>query len=230
MTNVISEVISTIKNWWLFLILGILLVAGGIWVMATPAASYLALAVLFIVLLLVNGISQIIFSITNKDGLAGWGWYLAGGILEFLIGVYLWAHPHIAVNVLSLVVGFWLLFRGITVIASSTELKAMGVKGWGWILALGILMIILSFEMIADPVFGALYVVYLTGFAMVFMGIAYIMFSVKLKEIKSEAKDIMDKTKVDVGELKSAVMGHLQNVDPEIKDKVSKMFDEYKQK
>ncbi len=227
MTNLISEVTSTIKNWWLFLILGTLLVVGGIWVFTTPAASYLALTVLFVVLLLVNGIFQIIFSVSNKDELTGWGWYLTGGILEFLIGIYLWSYPALAMGVLVFVVGFWLLFRGISVIAHSTDLKSMGGKGWGWLLFLGILMTIFSFFIIMDPVFGGISVVYLTGFAMLFMGFAYIMFSIKLSEIKSKAKDIMDKTKEDVGELKAAVMDHLKNVNPEIKDKVSKMFDEY---
>ena len=228
MKNGISKMVSTIKHWWLLLILGILLVVGGIWVIATPAASYLALAVLFIVILLVNGIFQIIFSISNQKQLTGWGWHLAGGILEFLMGVYLWAHPVVAIPFLTMGVGFWLLFRGISIIAHSTDLKSNGVKGWGWLLALGILMTILSFEMIIDPVYGALYVVYFTGFSMIFMGIAYIIFSLKLKDIKSEIKDVSDKTKDGVDELEKVVMDHLKNVDPHIKDKVSKMFDDYK--
>ena len=228
MTNLLSQAVSTIKNWWLFLILGILLTLGGIWVAQTPLQGYLALAVLFIVLLLVNGISQIIFSISNQNKVQGWGWFLAGGILEFLMGVYLWANPGISAAMLPFVVGFWLLFRGITIIANSTDLKEKGTKGWGWLLTSGILMTILSFFMIMDPVFGAFNVVFLTAFAMIFMGISYIILSFKLKSIKSKAKDILEKGHGGVKELKNAVMEHLKDTDPEIKDKVSKMFDEYK--
>ena len=228
MTNLLSKAVSTVKHWWLFLILGILLTLGGIWVAQTPLQSYLALAVLFIVLLLVNGISQIVFSISNKDNVQGWGWFLAGGILEFLMGVYLWANPGISAAMLPFVVGFWLLFRGITIIANSTDLKEKGAKGWGWLLTSGILMTIISFFMIMDPVFGAFNVIFLTAFAMIFMGISYTILSFKLKSIKSKAEDILEKGRGGLEDLKEAVMEHLKDSDPEIQNKVSKMFDEYK--
>ena len=228
MTNFISEAISTIKNWWLYLLLGILLVLGGFWVARTPLESFLALSVLFIVILLVNGISQIIFSISNRNTLPGWGWYLTSGILETLIGIYLWSYPAISMAVLPFVVGFWLLFRGISSIASSTELKQKAIKGWGWIMVFGILTTVLSFFIIMKPVVGVIYLVYLTAFSMIFSGVAYIMFSFKLKKIKSNTLDVAKDVKEGVEELKKSVMEHLKDVDDTTKDKVSKLFDDYK--
>ncbi|NPA35302.1 MAG: HdeD family acid-resistance protein [Chlorobi bacterium] len=228
MKNLISEAISAIKNWWLYLIIGVILVLGGIWVARTPLESYLALSILFIVLLLVNGISQIVFSVSNRKVMPGWGWYLTSGILETLIGIYLWSYPAISMAVLPFVVGFWLLFRGISVIASSTDLKQKAVKGWGWILTFGILSTILSFFIIMNPVVGVIYLVYLTAFSMIFSGIAYIMFSLKLKKIKSSTLDAAKDLKEGVEELKKSVMEHLKDVDDATKDKVSKLFDDYK--
>ncbi len=190
--------------------------------------SYLALGVVFIVLLLVNGIFQIVFSIGNRKTLNGWGWFLTGGIFEFLIGIYLWSYPGISLVMLPFVVGFWLLFRGISVIAHSTDLKDMGVKGWGWIMTFGILMAIFSFFMIMDPVFGAFNVVFLTAFALISMGVAYIMLSFKLKDIKSKTIDVVDKVKGGVDDLRKSVMDYLKDVDPDTKNKISKMFDDYK--
>ena len=209
------------------MILGILLFIGGLWVAFSPG-SFLALAVVFIVLLLVNGIFHIILSISNSKSLPGWGWYLAGGILEFLLGIYLWAHPAISLIMLIFLVGFWLLFRGITIIAASTDMKSSGVKGWGWLLTLGILMTILSFFVIMNPKFGAVSVVIIAACAMIFMGIAYFMLSLFLKKIKSKTLDVVDDAKENVEELKKQVMAQLDNVNPEIKDKVSQMFDQHK--
>ena len=228
MTNIISNAISTVKNWWLLLILGILLLIGGIWVGVTPATSFLALTFVFIALLLVNGVFQIIFSLSNTNQLSGWGWYLTGGILEFLLGIYLWSYPTLTMLILPMIVGFWLLFRGITVIAHSTDIKEAGVKGWGWVMTFGILLTIFSFFVLMDPVFGALSVVYFISFAMIFMGIAYTILSFKLKELKSKAKDFLADSKHDINDLKNAVMEHLNNVDPEVKNKVNQMFDDYK--
>jgi len=227
MSNLISKAVSTIKNWWLLLIIGILLLVGGLWVAFSPAKGFVALVVLFIVILLVNGIFQIVLSISNQKELHGWGWYLAGGILEFLIGISLWSHPGLAPGVLVFVIGFWLLFRGVSIIAFSTDLKSDGIKGWGWLLTLGILMTLLSFFIIMDPVFGAFNVVYLSSFAMIFFGIAYIMLSFKLKEIKSKTLDVLDKAKGNIDDLKKAIMDNLKDVNPQTKEKISKMLDDY---
>ena len=227
MTNVISKTVSTIKHWWLFLILGLLLLVGGIWIAFTPAAGFIALVALFIGLLLVSGIFFIIFSISNQKELSGWGWYLAGGILEFLIGIFLWSRPDIAMGVLTVVVGLWILFRGISIIAISTDLKGMDVKGWGWLMTLGILMTILSFMMILDIKFGAKTVVFFTAIALIFMGIAYTILSFKLKKIKSKLQGFVKEAKGDMDKLKKAVMDSLQDANPQVKEKVSKMFDDY---
>ena len=140
MKDLVSELVTTIKNWWLFLVIGILMFIGGIWVVRTPVASYVTLAWLFGVLVLADGIFYIVFSLSNIRRLTGWGWYLAAGILELLIGIYLLMNPVILLTILPFVVGFWLLFRGITLISSSLELKGHSIPGWGWVLTLGILL------------------------------------------------------------------------------------------
>ncbi len=228
MTSIISSAISSIKNWWIFLILGVLLLIGGIWVAQTPAKSFLALTVVFITLLLVNGLFQIVFSLSNTKLIGGWGWYLAGGVLEFLLGIYLWSYPVLSVVILPMIVGFWLLFRGITIIGHSTDIKEMGVKGWGWVMTFGILLTIVSFFILMDPVFGVLSVVYFISFAMTFMGIAYIILSFKLKDLKSLAEEIVEDNPDDFDDLKNAVLGHLNDIDPEVKNKIDKMFEDYK--
>lgn len=44
MANIISQIVNTIKSGWLFLIAGIILIIGSIWVFKTPQGSYLSLA------------------------------------------------------------------------------------------------------------------------------------------------------------------------------------------
>jgi len=231
MKSMISEAISAIKHWWLILILGIFLVLGGIWVIQTPLQSYLALSILFIVLLLVNGTFQIIFSLSNRRELPGWGWYLSGGILEFLIGVYLLSYPAISMTVLPFVVGFWLIFRGISVIAYSTELKAGGVRGWGWLMVFGILLTIFSFLIIMNPVIGAVYLVIWTAFSLIFMGISYIMLAFKLKKIKSKALDVLEEYKNDsiafINEMKQLLEENMKDIPDDVADKLKARFDEY---
>jgi uncharacterized membrane protein HdeD (DUF308 family) len=66
MTNIISQTVSTIKNWWLFLLTGVLSIIVSIWVFFTPVESYAALAWVFSILVFAHGISSVFFSISNR--------------------------------------------------------------------------------------------------------------------------------------------------------------------
>ena len=118
MANIFSKAVSTVKHWWLFLLTGILLIVGSIWVFLTPVESYVNLAWIFSILVLVTGISYVIFSISNRKKLEDWGWYLAGGIFEIVMGIILVSYPDLTIIMLPLFVGFWLMFRGAQIIAA----------------------------------------------------------------------------------------------------------------
>ena len=70
-----------------------------------------------------------------------WGWYLAGGIIDLLIGIYLVFYPLVSMELIPFIVAFWLMFRGFTLCGYSTDLKRYGTKDWGWYLVFGILAI-----------------------------------------------------------------------------------------
>ena len=234
MANVIQQAVSLVKNWWLFLLSGILLIAGAIWVFMNPGESYVALAWLFIVLVLVNGISYLIFSISNREVLEGWGWYLAGGIFEIIIGIFLVYYPDISLVILPLVVGFWFLFRGIQIIGASLDLKQYGFLDWGWIMLLGVALTIMAFLMILNPVFAVFNVVYLTSLALIIFGIANIMISMKLKKIKSKTIDKVEAVKKafkhSLKDLKKEVINKVKEMSPEEQAELDKTFEDYETK
>jgi uncharacterized membrane protein HdeD (DUF308 family) len=221
---------QTIKNWWLFVILGVLLIIGGIWVMMTPLESYIALAIVFSVMIFVNGIFDVIFSISNSKILKGWGWYLAGGILEILMGIVLMIHPEISITILPLILGFWLMFGGVSTISGAFDLKSYYVKGWGWVLVLGILLMIFSFIVLANPVFGASTVVVFTALAIISYGIAYLIFGIKLKKVKSAAGDIKKAVLGGIDDLKKDVLASIKEAaDSQAGSQdVNKKFDSFK--
>ena len=178
---------KAVKHWWLSLLLGILLIAMSIWVIKTPLASYIGLAILFSWLLFISGIVEIVFSISNKDNMDGWGWHLAGGIIDFILGSFLVFNPGITMAVLPFLVGFWMMFGGVWAIATSMDLKSYGTKGWGWTLTFGILTTIFSFFVIFNPVFGGFYLVFMTAFALMTLGVFRIILAFKLKKLHKEA-------------------------------------------
>lgn len=188
----IESIKDTIKHWYLPLILGILFIIVGIWAIITPAATYLSLAILFSVTFFVIGVLEIIFSISHRKQLDGWGWTLASGILGFIMGLLLIIYPQISIITLPLFVGFVVLYRSMMAIAWSIELKKYKVSNWGWLLFAGILGVIFSFILLMNPLFAGLTVAVFTGIALITIGIFHIHFSIELKKLKKTFKNLKD--------------------------------------
>ena len=183
-TSPLKTIKNGIKHWYLLLIAGLLYIAVGIWVLLTPVTSYLALALLFSISFIVSGISEIIFSISNRKELDSWGWKLAYGLLTAIIGLILLNSPLLTIATLPLYVGFVVLFRSIMAISFSIELSSYGVKQWGWLLFIGILGLIFSYILIWNPGFAGLTLVYWTGLALITLGIYSIYFSIQLNKLR----------------------------------------------
>lgn len=200
-TNLLKSVNKRIKYWWISLITGILAIILGIWCLVTPDVSLVALTYVFIFAFILSGLIEIIFAVNNKELLHGWGWSLAGGILDIVFGLLLLVIPaYITALVLVYFVGFWILFRSFGALADSFELQQWSVKGWGWLLALSIVGILFSFCFLISPAFykGA-FVIALVSVALLLFGIFRIVRAFKLRSIK---KDI-EEAKKEVENLKN---------------------------
>jgi uncharacterized membrane protein HdeD (DUF308 family) len=193
MSNAISAITGTIKNWWVFLIIGILLLIGSYFMFSTPVESFVGLAGLFSALILVSGLFRIFFALTNKDDIENFGLYLAGGVLDVIVGFLLLKYPGITIVLFSLFIGFWLLFRGFNVISISFQVKKMEDSNWFWILLFGILVVIFAFMAIINPLIGASYLVITLALAIMFAGIANIFLALRLRKVKSTAHKIKEK-------------------------------------
>ena len=178
------------KHWYLSLILGILFIGAGIWVFMTPVSSYLALSILFSVTIFISGISEIIYSISNRKEMDNWGWVLTGGIIDLLFGLWLMSSPLLSIAVLPFVVGFMLMFRSMMAIGFAFDLKDFANSGWGWLLALSILGLLFSFVLLWNPAFAGLSLVICTGCAFITLGIYRIILSFKLKHLHNLSKKI----------------------------------------
>lgn len=189
-TQILKTVKTVTKHWYLSMILGVLFIIAGILVLRTPLESYLALSILFSVTFFVNGIFEIVYSIANRQQLVNWGWVLAGGIIDLLFGIWLMSSPEVSIAVLPFFVGFMLMFRSFTAIGFSIDLKAFGVKDWGWLLALGILGLLFSFILLWNPMLAGWTIVMWTAAAFITIGLFKIFLSVKLKQLNTYSKGL----------------------------------------
>ncbi|CAM3669370.1 HdeD family acid-resistance protein [Sphingobacterium prati] len=175
---------SSVKNWYIPLIVGLLLILLGFYTISTPIASFLALAILFSWSFIASGILEIIFALQNKNEVDGWGWYLTGGILYAIFGILLIANPLLSASTLAFIVGFYALFKSFQLLSFSFDLKNYGSNSWGWITLFAVLGIIFSFILLWNPLFAGLSLVIWTGMAISIVGFAACVLAFQLKNLK----------------------------------------------
>lgn len=192
MDSINEKISSAVKNWWASLLLGLLYILIAICLMFTPLASYIALSILFSIAMFVSGTLEILFAVTNRHHISSWGWYLAGGIIDLILGIFLMLNPGLSMAVLPFILAFWLMFRGFSSTGYAMDLKRFGTGSWGWYLAFGILAIISSIAIIWYPGIGVFTLVYLIAYALLIIGIFRVMLSFELRSLHKRMGHLSD--------------------------------------
>ncbi|SDL37430.1 HdeD family acid-resistance protein [Kriegella aquimaris] len=158
------------KKWWKHLLLGILFLLLGIWIFITPMTSYMSLSLFFTLALIITGVFEIIASMLYRKETTNWGWHLAGGIVDFIIGGILLFNPAMTMTLLPYVLAIWLMYKGVISALISLRLKSYDIKGWVWMLAMGIGTLLFAILIYIYPVLGGLSIVYATAISFLALG------------------------------------------------------------
>jgi uncharacterized membrane protein HdeD (DUF308 family) len=186
MSTVLETIRSDIKNWWWFLITGLIFIAAGIAIYFRPLEGYLSLSILFSLVMISSGFGQIFFSTSNSNILKGWGWILVSGIFDVAIGTYLLIYPVLTMATLPYFVGFWLVIRAFYLMGASFDLKSLKISGWGWLLFGGIVVMVLGFLVIYYPAAGVVGIIAASGSAFIVGGCMNIYLAFQLKGMKAQ--------------------------------------------
>jgi len=112
------------SGFFLELLSGVLSIVVGLLFLRAPLNALAALTLLVACFLMVGGVFKIVAAVSYR--FAAWGWSLASGIIDVILGVMIWQEwPASALWVIGLFVGINLLFRGINWIALGLALRAL---------------------------------------------------------------------------------------------------------
>ena len=96
----------------------------GLLFLRAPVGALAALTLLVACYLLVGGIFKVVAALAYR--FAAWGWSLAGGIIDVILGVLIWqGWPASSLWVIGLFVGINLIFRGFNWIALGLALHPL---------------------------------------------------------------------------------------------------------
>ncbi len=169
------------KAWWVVLIVGILMVLGGFSYWFWPVAGYAVASQIFGWLLVLTGIVQLLVASGPHRG-KGWGWWLAGGILDLFIGFMLVRSIVLSEAVFPYFIALIFVYWGISAICSAVINS--GRKYWWLYLINGILLTVIGFFFVeAGWVQDMLMTSFLTSLAFIYWGFSIAMFSYDMRPL-----------------------------------------------
>lgn len=159
----------------LWIIAGILLIIAGIFCLMSPATAIAGMSLYLGIAMLFSGIVDLVIFASASGQMAGAGWFLADGIITILLSLFILGDQWFTALTLPFIFGMWLIFSGISAFSNSFELRRLGVRGWGWFTALGVILAVVGFFSFMDPFASVIAMTVTVGVFLVLQGIVSIL-------------------------------------------------------
>jgi uncharacterized membrane protein HdeD (DUF308 family) len=175
-----------IKNWWLLLIKGIILIGLSFLIFKHTEKSIMTVSLFLGGGLIIMGITLLIISLELKKILENWTSRLAEGIMDIVFGFFLLIHPGLTAAVIPIFIGFWIIFYGVLMLTSALQFpeeRKIEKKG---VMIFALVTLILGLIVSFNPRLGNMTVGILIGVPVLIIGIANIFFAFSLRSTETE--------------------------------------------
>lgn len=159
------------------IIAGVLLIVAGIYCLCNQDIAAMTAGVMVGIFMLLSGVIEIVVFATTSGLLFGSGWLLLDGVLTVILSLFLLFNQWFTMMSLPFLFTLWLLFSGISRFVSAFDLRALGVRGWGWILTIGIILMVAGFICMMDPWVSVAAIGLTVGLAFLLEGISSIVYA-----------------------------------------------------
>jgi uncharacterized membrane protein HdeD (DUF308 family) len=156
-------------GWVMEFILGLATLVLGLIVAARPSGSLTVVAVLIGVLMVISGTFQVVRSLQGTgDNRA---WRAIGGVLFFLVGIFLIRHTSLTLSLIALFSGLAFIIAGIAALAET----AGGISAWerGWSALFGVICLAAGIAVLVTPIGSLTRLAIVLGWAFAAVGILH---------------------------------------------------------
>ena len=167
------------RNWWLIALRGAFAILFGIVALIAPGATLLTLVILFSAYMLVDGIAEIVAAVRAAERHERWGYLLAAGLLNIVVGVLAFLMPGSTLVAFIYLIAAWALVTGGLMIAAAFRLH---LDHGRWFLAIGgALSVLFAIVLIASPVLSLLVLTYWMGGYAIAFGVFMLILAFRLR-------------------------------------------------
>ncbi len=179
MANSIRSEVRTSTTW--SIVLSILMMVAGVLAILSPAVAGIAITAVVGWLLVFSGLFHIAFA-WRAQGASSVIWEVLVGILYGAVGFYLLSQPVVGLASLSLAIAIYLAIEGVLELVLAYRLR--GASGNGWVMAHGIISLVLAAMIASTWPSSALWVVgTIVGISMFFSGMSRLMLSLAVRRV-----------------------------------------------
>ena len=205
----IKSIRTSVSYWYIILLIGLIYLAVGFMVLVRPAEALIALATLLGFGFMLAGAIEILFSLANRKEMHNWGWPFVLGVLTFLIGVLFISNPDFTILLMTLTMGFLVLFRSIAAVIFSLDLKHYGAKYWWVLMALALLGIFFSFALLMSHMLSGGMIVIWTGLSFISAGVYNLVLSLRLRKLRGISSRLSEELMAKYREIQREVQQEL---------------------
>jgi uncharacterized membrane protein HdeD (DUF308 family) len=180
-----------VSNWDMFLVRGILAILFGIATLLMPGITLVVLVVLFGAYALLDGVVVSILAIKDRKAHSDWWLMLLTGLVSIAAGVLTFAWPGITAVSLFYVIIAWAIATGTFEVIYAIRFRKE-IEG-EWLLVLdGILSVAFGILLIAQPIPGALAVLWMIGVYGIAYGTMLVVLAFRLRnlDVKDDAQQV----------------------------------------
>ncbi|MDQ1309344.1 MAG: hypothetical protein QG601_613 [Pseudomonadota bacterium] len=175
------------RAWWVFIVGGVAMVVFGVLAFASPGIALFALATFFAASVLVDGVSNIVGSLQNREK-DGWWILLLMGLLGAVVGAYALFNPPLSIMAFILIVAFEAMLLGAFLIMLGYKVRKTTSREWLLYLTGG-LSILFGILVIANPIAGSRTIVYVIASWSLMIGILKVAVGLKVRKLPDAVRE-----------------------------------------
>jgi uncharacterized membrane protein HdeD (DUF308 family) len=100
-------------------VLGGILILGGVLAVVWPGISLATLVLITALSLILHGIGRVGIAVVARAEIPGWGWLVAAGAVNVLVGVLALLWPEVTVRILAFLLGLQIVLFGVLLVATA---------------------------------------------------------------------------------------------------------------
>jgi uncharacterized membrane protein HdeD (DUF308 family) len=160
------------RNWWTWLIRGLIAIAIGVITFLRPAVTMKALVIAFGAYALINGVMALTAATSGAEQREGRGMLILEGVAGIIAGIVAFTWPGFKLLMLLVLIGLWALVSGVSEVVASFWLRKHISGDWLMLLS-GVVTVCFGVVLLLAPGTGALALALFVAAYAVLIGVAW---------------------------------------------------------